>query len=140
MTDSNLTFNSALDPSSLDGDSLFIISGNCEIRIDSNDEIGFCGSTKILELAGSIPINVRIFTTYGNISDFSRLLLNPEYGVPYHITLIQGKGSKVDHFTNTSRPSIGVPVGYLYFDKDISKLIVWTGTNWVETDTPCNCS
>lgn len=140
VTDSNLTFNSALDPSSLNGDSLFIISGNCEIRIDSNDEIGFCGSTKILELAGSIPINVRIFTTYGNISDFSRLLLNPEHGVPYHITLIQGKGSKVDHFTNTSRPSIGVPVGYLYFDKDISKLIVWTGTNWVETDSPCNCS
>lgn len=87
----------------------------------------------------SIPINVRIFTTYGNISDFSRLLLNPGYGVPYHITLIQGKGSKVDHFTNTSRPSIGVPVGYQYFDRGISKLIVWTGTNWVDsTGALCN--
>lgn len=67
-----------------------------------------------------------------NITNFEKLISNPNYPVPYTVTLIQGKGSKVDVFTNTCRPSSAIPKGYQYYDSDINKAIYWTGTKWVD--------
>lgn len=118
--------------SSTNLDSLFEVEGKCVFNVNKNS-LYYENTSGAYKLSGTEPIELDIYlgvsSSYHN--NVSKLLKNPEFEYPYTVRVHNVDGT-VKVFTNTTRPTLGVPLGYQYFDTTLNKPIWKTSSGWVD--------
>lgn len=101
----------------------FNIFGKCNINL-----YAWIIQTHLINLSGNEPIELNItFRNSGSLSYATRdrIINNPSFECPYIVRIFNSDGTLYTTFTNPSKPTKSVPIGYVYIENGVP--IYYTG-------------
>ena len=103
-----------------DGGLLFSIVAEQSVSAIVEHEVSNSGYTS--------PSRRKIYQNLANVtSDYP-------FRIHYVFRNVDTGETIITDYTNTARPTKGIPTGYVYFDTALGKSIVWNGSVWVNMD------
>lgn len=112
----------------------FNIFGKCNINL-----YAWIIGSRLINLSGNEPIELNITFRNSGLLPYAtrdRIINNPSFECPYMVRIFNSDGTLYTTFTNPSKPTKSVPIGYVYIENGVP--IYYTGdtsggkSGWVD--------